>query len=135
MVPGALSDTQREAGRVIEEAFRSAGLTPPRVDEVLTNDRERTRMYRYLIDQGVLIAAEVTTRNRSANPAIAFHRSNIDEAVEKLRGHFGTEGFTASSAKNQLGISRKYLIPLLEAMDALGATRRDGDYRTVSNRS
>ncbi len=129
---GALSAAQNRLLAEIEEAFRADGLTPPRVDDVLAGDRERTRLYRYLLQQGTLVAAEVTTRNRTFNPAIAFHRTRIDEAAGRLGDHFGANAFTASSAKDVLGITRKYLIPLLEAMDALGMTTRKGDERVIT---
>lgn len=38
-------------------------------------------------------------------------------------------GFSASAFREALGTSRKYAIPLLEQLDALGVTRRRGDLR------
>jgi selenocysteine-specific elongation factor len=39
---------------------------------------------------------------------------------------------TASDIKSYLKTSRKYTIPILEKLDQLGITLRDGDYRTLS---
>jgi selenocysteine-specific elongation factor len=38
---------------------------------------------------------------------------------------------TASDIKTYLKTSRKYVIPLLERLDQIGITRRDGDFRTL----
>jgi selenocysteine-specific elongation factor len=49
------------------------------------------------------------------------------ELVEKLR-QIG-ETFSVQQAKERLGLTRKYLIPLLEYMDRKGLTVREGDVR------
>ena len=41
------------------------------------------------------------------------------------------EGFTVSEARQALGISRKYALPLLTHFDATGITRRHGDRRVA----
>ncbi len=51
----------------------------------------------------------------------------FEEYVKKLRT-LGKE-FTLQQAKEALGLTRKYLIPLLEHMDRLGITRREGERR------
>ena len=44
------------------------------------------------------------------------------------------EGFTVSEARQALGISRKYALPLLTYFDATGITRRQGDRRVAGAR-
>lgn len=44
-------------------------------------------------------------------------------AVEKLKAETGSE-FEVGDAKDVLGLSRKYMIPFLEALDRIGYTRR-----------
>ncbi|MEJ5339219.1 MAG: selenocysteine-specific translation elongation factor [Aquificaceae bacterium] len=51
----------------------------------------------------------------------------FEEYVKRLRA-VGRE-FTLQEAKEVLGFTRKYLIPLLEHMDRLGITRREGERR------
>ena len=51
----------------------------------------------------------------------------IKKTVEKLR-RLGN-GFSLREAKEALGLTRKYLIPLLEYLDYLGFTRREGNLR------
>jgi len=73
---------------------------------------------------------------REVAPGIVYARSILDEgirilaAVSKARGHF--EPTEAKSAFG--GISRKWLIPLLEYYDRIGATRRDGNARRLTNK-
>ncbi len=43
------------------------------------------------------------------------------------------EGFTVSEARQALGISRKYALPLLTHFDATGITRRHGDLRVAGS--
>jgi len=47
--------------------------------------------------------------------------------VDELR-ELGSD-FSVQEAKKKLGLTRKYLIPLLEYMDFLGLTIREGDKR------
>ncbi|MCX8060885.1 MAG: selenocysteine-specific translation elongation factor, partial [Aquificaceae bacterium] len=54
-------------------------------------------------------------------------RSYFEELVRRLKA-LGLS-FSLQEAKGALGLSRKYLIPLLEHMDRLGLTRREGDRR------
>ncbi len=44
------------------------------------------------------------------------------------------EGFTVSEARQALGVSRKYALPLLTHFDATGITRRHGDRRIAGAR-
>lgn len=62
-----------------------------------------------------------------------FHGAWVDGAkralVELAKGNGGA--FTASEAREKLGTTRKYIIPLLEALDDKGFTKRNGDQRTL----
>jgi selenocysteine-specific elongation factor len=59
-------------------------------------------------------------------------------ALETLREQLfdtGWERFDVRQFKQRFGISSKWAIPLLEALDARGATVRDGSARRVLGRS
>jgi selenocysteine-specific elongation factor len=63
---------------------------------------------------------------------LALVGSALDLAVERLRTVYDAEGpLTAARAKEVLGTSRKYALPLLEELDRRGRTRREGDVRHV----
>jgi selenocysteine-specific elongation factor len=44
------------------------------------------------------------------------------------------DGFTVAAARDTLGTSRRYVLPLLARLDATGVTRREGDLRTAGPR-
>jgi selenocysteine-specific elongation factor len=66
---------------------------------------------------------------------ILLTRRDLDNIVQSLVDYLRKAGkATASDIKNQLKTSRKYVIPLLEKLDQMGITKRDGDYRSLLNR-
>jgi selenocysteine-specific elongation factor len=65
-------------------------------------------------------------------PDLAVHADAIEQATARLRAAYQAEGpLTAARAKEALGTSRKYAVPLLEELDRQGRTRRHGDVREV----
>ncbi len=61
-----------------------------------------------------------------------FTAAAISEARARLAAYLGEHGSgTASELRTALGVSRKYVIPLLEYFDTQGVTRREGDERTL----
>lgn len=57
-----------------------------------------------------------------------IHRNAFGESVSKLKNGTGA-AFGLKEAKDALGVSRKYLIPFLELLDALGETVREEEQR------
>jgi selenocysteine-specific elongation factor len=58
------------------------------------------------------------------------HRQVFDEMAAQLRNLFSELGpFTVAQARDKLQAGRKWTVALLETLDALGATRRQGDVR------
>ena len=127
----ALSPVEREIMREIESLFRSAGLQPPGLEEALKKDRRRKNLYQFLVEAGTL----VPTTERTSNRTVVFHRAAIAEAQRLLQGTLsdGT-GRTVSELNALLGTTRKFSIPLLEHLDGIGVTRRDGDLRFWNER-
>ena len=65
-----------------------------------------------------------------AGAAIYFERATFDEVKGKVLSFVEREGsISTPQAKALIGVSRKYLIPLLEALDKNNATVRVGDVR------
>jgi selenocysteine-specific elongation factor len=60
-----------------------------------------------------------------------FSNAAIDAAVDVLAKllESSPSGFTVSDARNALGTTRKYVLPLLRHLDVTGVTRRVGDQR------
>jgi len=64
---------------------------------------------------------------------IHFHHRAVTAAAEQLRNLPSARdgGFTVSQARQALGTSRRFVIPLLLELDARDVTRRDGDLRRL----
>jgi selenocysteine-specific elongation factor len=66
------------------------------------------------------------------NDDTAFARSAYDDAVRRLRLHLTEHRtLTVAAARDVLGSSRRYVLPLLEWLDAQKITRRVGDDRIL----
>jgi selenocysteine-specific elongation factor len=106
--------------RLLEEA----GLTPPSVPELerLTGRRDAAAVLRLAAADGRVEAVE---RDRY------YARSALDRFVQVLREMGGEEAVVPSQLRERLGITRKYLIPLLEWADLKGVTLWLGGVRRV----
>ncbi len=63
---------------------------------------------------------------------VLFTREAYEEAVQRLVAYMRERGtMTVSEARNVLNTSRKYILPLLEHLDTLRITRRQGDERML----
>jgi selenocysteine-specific elongation factor len=120
-----LSVTVRETARKIEDRFRRGGLQPPDLKDVVAGDKTRQDAARYLLARGRLLAAEDCANDRT----VIFHPAAVAHAARLLSKRLTDDGCTVSEINALLGTTRKYSIPLLEHLDATGATRRVGDRR------
>jgi selenocysteine-specific elongation factor len=106
--------------RLLEEA----GLTPPSVPELAsrTGRRDAAAMLRLAAAAGKVEAVE---RDRY------YARTALDRFVQTLRETGGEEVVIPSQLRERLGITRKYLIPLLEWADLKGVTAWHDGVRRV----
>lgn len=110
----------------IEALVLAAGLAPPTNEEIAREVGESPiePALRLLVRGGRLEAVEAT---RHYAPAA------LEEFVAAVRAVGSAEGeVTPAALRDRLGLTRKYLIPLLEWSDRKGFTRRDGDRRVVT---
>ncbi|MBL8047094.1 MAG: selenocysteine-specific translation elongation factor [Chthonomonas sp.] len=56
-------------------------------------------------------------------------QATVVASAQALREKFGTNGFCVGEARTVLNTSRRVAVPLLETLDRLGHTQRDGDQR------
>ena len=127
-VAGALSDADKLLVGQLEKQFKEGGFKPPDLNTVIAGNDARHRIYRYLVDSEIL----VVTRDRVQNTTIVFHEDAIKMAQQRLTAQFPPPAlFSASEARTALDTSRKYVIPLLEFLDSIRFTRRNGDKRQV----
>jgi len=63
---------------------------------------------------------------------VVFRQADYEQMVARLRAAITQNGqITAAEARDLFGTSRKYVLALLEHLDAIGITIRDGDFRRL----
>jgi selenocysteine-specific elongation factor len=115
-----------EIDRVVR-ILTEAHLSPPSVAELerSTGRRDLLAVLRLAAARGQVEAVE---RDRY------YVRGALDQFVEVL-SEMGRQGpIIPAAVRDRLGISRKYLIPLLEWADGRGITVREGDGRRLKTR-
>ena len=121
---------QQAADRLME-TLRAARFAPPArpalADATGLAAKEVERALTLLLDRKAL---------REVTSGVFYPSETLDEGLRLLRRVAEQRGsFEPVDAKAVLGgISRKWMIPLLEYYDRLGATRRDGNARLLTRR-
>jgi selenocysteine-specific elongation factor len=125
-----LTDSQRQVQRRLEHLYREGGTSPPRPDEALEGlsgsvDRGTAeKTLEAMVKLGDLVPV--------GSGGLLFHRESLSNAVELVTGYLEEhERITVAQARDLLGSTRKYLVPLLEHMDKMGHTIRQGDCRVL----
>ncbi|OUU23209.1 MAG: selenocysteine-specific translation elongation factor [Planctomycetia bacterium TMED53] len=122
-----------EAERAVLEKYRNylagnlfeAGRNEDLAPEFGTTEALLSKLQSLLVDRGELVRL---------TPDVVLLEEAILEAVRRLAAHHETSGpFSASEAKDLLGTTRKFAIPLLEHLDKQGWTRRREDRREVNH--
>ncbi|MFE8695031.1 selenocysteine-specific translation elongation factor [Cytobacillus sp. FJAT-53684] len=103
---GMLADLKRDGLKVkyLSDYFTKAGIPNQLVPDII----------RFLEDEKEIVPLD---------DQYFWHSEHFRHAVERLKSETGTE-FEVGDAKVVLDLSRKYMIPFLERLDALGLTRR-----------
>jgi selenocysteine-specific elongation factor len=115
------------AARVLAEAMRRGGLSPPEPETVAPGPVTR-RLVAQLVRAGVLVRAPDPAQHRE----ILFHQEAVAEARRVLAPLLAPPGLLVREAGAALGVSRKYSVPLLEYFDAVKFTRRVADRRVLA---
>lgn len=121
----AFKQDEEQAAEKIENAFRSAGLAVPSLQEVLGRSGVEAARARTLLQ--LLLKERRLVR---VSDELVFHASAVQSLRELLVQKKG-QRFAVPEFKDWTGISRKYAIPLLEFLDRERVTRREGDSRIV----
>ena len=122
----ARADAEAAAAARLADALRRGGLQPPDAP-----GPEAPRELRRALDRLVREHVAVRTHDRVQKREVVFHRDAVDAARAALRPHLAGEGLLVKEAGAILGVSRKFSVPLLEHLDAVGFTRRVGDRRVL----
>ncbi|OGP90642.1 MAG: selenocysteine-specific translation elongation factor [Deltaproteobacteria bacterium RBG_19FT_COMBO_43_11] len=124
---GELDSLRQAIGKVYHEA----GLTPPSMTDVVNNFADQKTkaqsIIKLMLKDGDLV---------KINEELCFARG----ALEKLRGDYKAQLMkdgkaTPASFKDLTGLSRKYIIPLMEYFDMNKLTVRVGDHRILREKT
>jgi selenocysteine-specific elongation factor len=131
VVPRPEEDRARARNEVelaaqIVERLQLGGLAPPDPKAIVTDLAAKHAVDRLLRD-GVVVRAVDRAKGRE----ILFHRDAVEQARRVLTPLLeGGAGLAATEIAAALGVSRKYAMPLLDHLDTIRFTRREGDLRT-----
>ncbi len=124
----ALTPAQLDRLAKIGEAFRSGGLTPPALSQVL-NGSEDQDLLDLLVERDELAALP----NVALKQTVVLHGETLRAAAMALRTAFPPPApFTTGEARAALGTTRRIIVPLLEHFDTLGVTIRADDRRRMA---
>jgi len=116
-----LSLEEEGARDVLLEQLSGSGFSPPSLTSLIETHGEA--LVRALLDAGVLV---------KISEGFALSAFQLEYAKRLIAEGTQREGpLTAARIKELLETSRKYAIPLLEYLDAVGFTRRRGDVREL----
>lgn len=101
--------------------FAAQPYAPPSVKECQAEAGED--VYAALLELGELIPVSAE---------VVFRKSDYDQMVNAVRGLLMQQGqATAAEVRDLFQTSRKYALALLEHLDSIGITRREGDVRRL----
>ncbi len=106
--------------------YREARWAPPSAAELAASLKlppaRVTTFLRLLTDQGLLVRVA---------PELHFHRDAVQEARTVVLKLFSkAPAFSTMDFRDALGVSRKYAVPLLDYLDSVRFTVRNGNQRT-----
>ncbi len=109
----------------IEALYREAGFMTPPLSEALAGVEKKLaeRVRAALLESGRLV---------DLGESVVLHCDTVKNAEKRVRTLFEFKPeLTASEIRQELGTSRKYLIPLLNYLDSRGLTQRKGEVRIL----
>ncbi len=110
--------------------YRQGGLSPPTVKEVLERFPDRKKEITSLI-QVMTREGELVRISEDLN----FHRDALARLREEYREFLDREGkATPASFRELTGLTRKFIIPLMEYFDMTKLTVRAGEHRILRER-
>jgi selenocysteine-specific elongation factor len=126
----SLGVDQADIKKKIINAYRQNGLTPPYFKELKKSFNIETALAKdvllLLMDEGIIVKAKED---------LYFYAEAVNDLQKRLVDFLKThEEITTPQFKEMTGVSRKYLIPLIEYFDAQNVTIRIGDIRKLRNR-
>ena len=126
-----LKEDEAQLREEITGIYQNAGLTPPLTKELMEkfsgNRKAATDILNVMLSENVLV---------KLNEDMYFHREALDRLKEDYRALLIKDGkATPATFKELTGLSRKFIIPLMEYFDKTKLTIRVEDHRMLRERS
>jgi selenocysteine-specific elongation factor len=123
----ALEADQKDIRHKIERAYLESGLQPPYFKELFTSMGENpgriADVLGHMLQEGILVKIKED---------LYFHKDVIETLKAKLVSFLAANTqITTPQLKEVTGVTRKYMIPLIEYFDAIKVTIRVGDVRKL----
>jgi len=121
-----LSPEQKNVSQKILQKFVAHPLSPPTKEEILSEDSSYEEVLMFLIQGGELI---------ELRDGVLFRKEDFEKLESKIVDFIKKNGeATVSQLREHLSTTRKYMVPILEKLDQLGVTQREGDKRVIPDR-
>jgi selenocysteine-specific elongation factor len=122
-----LAEEHKAIEQALIKAYKESGFTPPSLKEVAGvlpgNAAQHKEVLEHLVKQGELVKVKTD---------LYYHREALDTLWGQAKSTIQKDGeLTTPGFKELTGLSRKYLIPVLEWFDISGLTMRVGDKRIL----
>lgn len=128
-----LSHSQRSQLDAIEQSLRQGGLKPPDPDDLRAEADTDPYTRHDLVELLVASGRAVLLMNHALKQLLLFHVDALGDAGRDLRRAFPFPAqFRTGEAREALRTTRKYVVPVLEHLDAQGVTVRNGDLRHLA---
>ncbi len=115
------STTQQAKAEALLKKIAATPFAPPAVKECQAEIGEE--VFAALVELGQLTLV---------SPEVVFRRADYELMLAKVREEITKNSqVTAAEVRDLFGTSRKYALALLEHLDAIGVTIRDGDFRRL----
>ena len=103
--------------------FAQSPFSPPTIKESQSEVGEE--IFNALIELGELI---------SVSSEVVFRKNDYEKMIAMVREHIKNhDKITVAETRDLLSTTRRYVLALLENLDATSITRREGDYRVLKN--
>jgi selenocysteine-specific elongation factor len=121
----ALTGKYAEAAAKLIATLEAAGMTPPELATIAPTLRllpgETTELVGRVLADGDVVRLD---------PDFVWSRASWEKAAAFVRAHFEhAQELSVADVKAGLGLSRKWAVPLLEALDRERITKREGNAR------
>ncbi len=121
----SLKPAQKNLAAKLHAVLSAGPLASPLKKEFISEDPAYEVVIDFLCDKGDMLELK---------NGVLLTQKDFRAITEKIINLIKSEGkVTASQIKDSLNTTRKYIIPLLEQLDSMGVTVRDGDFRVLGD--